>query len=32
MTLRPRGRWVYTFFAILRDDKLGGEGRGGGGT
>ena len=21
---RPRGRWVYTFFLILRDGKLGG--------
>ena len=26
---RPEGRWVYTFFVILRDGKLGGLGGGG---
>ena len=24
ITSRPGGRWVYTFFAIIRDGKLGG--------
>ena len=24
ITSRPGGRWVYTFFVILRDGKLGG--------